>query len=84
MNGVDVPELTRRMPTLLGLPLWVFALVVAALAPFGARAWGTAVERRVRARSVRRLANLGRVNTRALGASSVGRAGAQTDAEAKS
>jgi hypothetical protein len=45
---------------LLGLPLWAVALVVAALAPFGARAWGSWVERRVRERSVRLLASLDR------------------------
>jgi len=54
-----VPDLKkRRMQTLLGLPLWAFGLVVAAFAPFFARAWGATVERRVRERSVRLLVEI--------------------------
>jgi hypothetical protein len=52
------------MHALLGLPLWVIALVLAAFAPFCARAWGTTLERRVRERSVRLLAGLGAVTSR--------------------
>jgi hypothetical protein len=51
------------MHSLFGLPVWAVALVVAAFAPFCARAWGTVVERRVRERSVRLLASLGRVGS---------------------
>jgi hypothetical protein len=41
------------------IPLWAVALVFAGFAPFCARAWGQFLERRVRERSVRRLATFG-------------------------
>ena len=58
-GAADVPSFALgRMQELFGLPLWAFALVVAAFVPFAARAWGSLVERRVRQRSARLLARL--------------------------
>jgi hypothetical protein len=55
------------MHSLLGLPLWAVALVIAAFVPFAARAWGSMVERRVRQRSVRLLVPLTRLRLGSLG-----------------
>ncbi len=40
------------------IPTWAFALVLAAFAPFGARAWGQWVDRRARAHTTKTLALL--------------------------
>ena len=45
------------MTGITGLPLWAFALVVAVLAPFAARALATQFERQVRERSRRLFEN---------------------------
>jgi hypothetical protein len=45
---------------LFGVPGWGFALILAAFAPFAARAWGQWVERRVRERTTRTMQRLER------------------------